>query len=67
MIGSRPEQHKHVEVVALKLLDGVAAIELSSHHGRTPEEEARRRDFTINSLLYNINQAAVEDFTGMVH
>lgn len=65
VIGSRPEQHKHVEVVALKLLDGAAAIELSSHHGRTPEEEARRRDFTINSLLYNINQAAVEDFTGM--
>jgi tRNA nucleotidyltransferase/poly(A) polymerase len=32
-------------------------------HG-TAEEDALRRDFTINSLFYNINQGIVEDFTG---
>lgn len=29
----------------------------------TPEEDAYRRDLTINSLFYNINQGVVEDFT----
>jgi hypothetical protein len=52
-------------VVPLKLLDG-AAIELASHHGRTAQDEALRRDFTVNSLFYNINLATVEDLTGMV-
>lgn len=31
----------------------------------TPEEDVLRRDLTINSLFYNINEAKVEDFTGM--
>lgn len=30
----------------------------------TPEQDALRRDFTINSLFYNINKGIVEDFTG---
>ena len=30
----------------------------------TPEQDAYRRDLTINSLFYNINTATVEDFTG---
>ena len=30
----------------------------------TPEEDARRRDFTVNSLFYNINLQKVEDLTG---
>lgn len=30
----------------------------------TPEQDAFRRDFTINSLFYNINEGRVEDFTG---
>uniref|UniRef100_A0A803L025 Poly A polymerase head domain-containing protein n=1 Tax=Chenopodium quinoa TaxID=63459 RepID=A0A803L025_CHEQI len=30
----------------------------------TPEEDAYRRDLTINSLFYNINSDSVEDFTG---
>lgn len=29
----------------------------------TPEEDAHRRDFTINSLFYNINDGVIEDFT----
>lgn len=30
----------------------------------TPEQDAFRRDFTINALFYNLNEGAVEDFTG---
>ena len=30
----------------------------------TPEEDAARRDLTINALFYNINEQKVEDFTG---
>ena len=30
----------------------------------TPEEDALRRDFTINSLFYNVNASSVEDFSG---
>jgi tRNA nucleotidyltransferase (CCA-adding enzyme) len=29
----------------------------------TPEDDAFRRDFTINSLFYNINDGKIEDFT----
>ena len=29
----------------------------------TPEEDALRRDFTINSIFYNINEDKIEDFT----
>ena len=31
----------------------------------TPTEDAYRRDLTINSLFYNINERKVEDFTGL--
>jgi len=31
----------------------------------TPQEDATRRDLTINSLFYNINTGQLEDFTGM--
>lgn len=29
----------------------------------TPEEDAYRRDLTINSMFYNINKSEIEDFT----
>lgn len=29
----------------------------------TPEQDAERRDFTINSMFFNINSGDVEDFT----
>ena len=32
----------------------------------TPFEDAMRRDFTVNSMFYNINKGVVEDFTGRV-
>lgn len=31
----------------------------------TPEEDAMRRDITINSMFYNINEDRVEDFLGI--
>jgi tRNA nucleotidyltransferase (CCA-adding enzyme) len=31
----------------------------------TPEQDAFRRDLTINSLFYNINEGKIEDHTGM--
>ena len=30
----------------------------------TPEQDAFRRDLTINSMFYNINEGKVEDYTG---
>lgn len=30
----------------------------------SPEDDALRRDFTVNSMFYNINEDKVEDFTG---
>ncbi|KJP87646.1 hypothetical protein AK88_02674 [Plasmodium fragile] len=30
----------------------------------TPEEDALRRDFTVNSLFYNLSNRRVEDYTG---
>lgn len=30
----------------------------------TAEEDALRRDFTLNSLFYNVNSGEVEDMTG---
>ena len=29
----------------------------------TPEQDALRRDFTINAMFYNLNSGEVEDFT----
>lgn len=29
----------------------------------TPKQDAERRDLTINSLFYNINEDIIEDFT----
>lgn len=30
----------------------------------TAEEDAFRRDFTLNALFYNVNEGKVEDLTG---
>lgn len=34
--------------------------------GVPPEEDAKRRDLTINSIFYNVNDGTVEDFVGGV-
>ena len=32
----------------------------------TPEQDALRRDFTINALFYNLNTGAIEDYCQQV-
>lgn len=75
VIMSNPEQSKHLETARMKVRGiWIDLVNLRSeeyaHHSRiptmtfgTPEEDAFRRDFTINSLFYNINTGLIEDFT----
>lgn len=76
VIQANPDQSKHLETATLRLhglpIDLVhLRSEKYTEESRiptievgTPEEDARRRDFTINSLFYNINLQKVEDLTG---
>lgn len=76
VIKSNPEQSKHLQTARMKVgdleLDLVnlrsetytnSRIPDSTPFG-TPEQDALRRDFTINSMFYNINSGQVEDWTG---
>ncbi|GKV32273.1 hypothetical protein SLEP1_g40889 [Rubroshorea leprosula] len=75
VIPSNPEQSKHLETARMRLLDlWIDFVNLRcedySENSRIPtmkfgtaEEDAYRRDLTINSLFYNINTGSVEDFT----
>lgn len=76
VIEARPEQSKHLETAVVNILgqdiDFVQArAERYDPKSRIPKivagsavEDAYRRDFTINSLFYNINTGKVEDLTG---
>jgi tRNA nucleotidyltransferase/poly(A) polymerase len=76
---ARPEQIKNLAVAFLRIFGqeieilGIRGKEVYLPGSRnpiyvdkepTPEEDALRRDLTINSLFYNINTGRVEDFTG---
>lgn len=74
-----PDKSKHLETATLTLfgkdVDFVGLrheIEYSSESRNpaivvgTPEQDAFRRDITINSLFYNIHSKEIEDFTGKV-
>ncbi|KAJ9073624.1 CCA tRNA nucleotidyltransferase, mitochondrial [Entomophthora muscae] len=73
-IAANPQKSKHLETVAATVLgleiDFVnLRSEKYSENSRvpemtfgTPEEDAFRRDITINSLFYNIHSGEVEDF-----
>ncbi|KAI3436203.1 hypothetical protein D9Q98_002257 [Chlorella vulgaris] len=75
VILSNPEQSKHLETARMKVhglwidLVNLRSEEYADHSRiptmmfGTPEQDAQRRDFTINSLFYNINSGVVEDFT----
>ena len=75
-IKANPEQSKHLDTCRLKLhglwIDVVnLRSESYAQDSRipemrigTPEEDALRRDLTLNALFYNINTAEVEDLTG---
>jgi tRNA nucleotidyltransferase/poly(A) polymerase len=77
VIQSNPEQSKHLETATVKVLGvWVDFVNLRSESYTedsriphkieigTPEQDANRRDLTINALFYNINTGLVEDFTG---
>jgi tRNA nucleotidyltransferase/poly(A) polymerase len=77
MMLKNPEKSKHLETATMKINDywidfvnlrteeyaGDSRIPDQMQIG-TAEEDAFRRDLTINSLFYNINTGLVEDLTG---
>jgi len=76
VISANPEQSKHLETATMKIFDqeidfvNLRSEEYSDTTSRiptiqfgTPEQDAYRRDFTINSLFYNIMTKSVEDYT----
>lgn len=75
-IKKNPEKSKHLETCTTKLfgcdIDFVnLRLESYGENLRVPiikfgtaEEDALRRDATLNALFYNLNQDKIEDFTG---
>ena len=76
VIKANPEQSKHLETMTINLHgQDIDFVNLRSERYDTssripvmqigtPQEDAERRDLTINSLFYNVNTGQVEDFTG---
>ncbi|KAM7186884.1 mitochondrial CCA tRNA nucleotidyltransferase [Rhypophila sp. PSN 637] len=77
-IAKNPEKSKHLETTTVRLfgldVDFVnLRKETYTQESRNPtmefgtaEEDALRRDATVNALFYNLNTGEVEDFTGGV-
>lgn len=75
-IAKNPEKSKHLETTTVRLfgldVDFVnLRKETYTQESRNPqmefgtaEEDALRRDATVNALFYNLNTGLVEDFTG---
>lgn len=78
-IEANPEKSKHLETVTTRIfgldIDLVnLRKETYSEDSRnpqmefgTPEEDALRRDATVNAMFYNLNTGEIEDFTGKGH
>ena len=75
VVEANPDQSKHLATAMIRLfglpIDFVNLRTESYANSRIPtmemgtaEEDAQRRDLTINSLFYNINSGEVEDFVG---
>ncbi len=75
-IEANPEKSKHLETATTKVLGfDIDLVNLRKEtytddsrnptvEFGTPEEDALRRDSTINALFYNLQTSEVEDFTG---
>ena len=78
-IEANPEKSKHLETVTTKIFGlDVDLVNLRketySDESRnpqmefgTPQEDALRRDATVNAMFYNLRTQSVEDFTGQGH
>jgi tRNA nucleotidyltransferase/poly(A) polymerase len=75
VVKANPDQSKHLETAMMKLyginIDFVNLRKESYTDSRipvmefgTPQEDAQRRDLTINAMFYNINSEEIEDFVG---
>lgn len=75
VIEANPDQSKHLETATTFILglpidfvnlrtETYADSRIPTVEAGTPEEDAYRRDLTINALFYNINTGEVEDLTG---
>lgn len=76
VIQANPDQSKHLETATFNVYGraiDVNALRTEVYKGDsripvvrvgTPEEDALRRDFTLNALFFNLATRAVEDFTG---
>ena len=77
IISRNPDKSKHLETATMKVgsfwIDFVNLRTESYTEGSripsmgigSPEEDALRRDLTINALFYNLNSRTVEDFSGL--
>ncbi|KAB2635563.1 CCA tRNA nucleotidyltransferase 2 [Pyrus ussuriensis x Pyrus communis] len=76
VIPCNPDQSKHLETARMHIRDRwIDFVNLrceeycensripTVHKYGTPEEDAYRRDLTINSLFYNLNTSSIEDYT----
>jgi len=75
VVEANPDQSKHLATAMIRLfglpIDFVNLRTETYANSRIPtmamgtaEEDAQRRDLTINSLFYNINSGEIEDFVG---
>lgn len=75
VVKANPDQSKHLATAMVNIfgspIDFVNLRKEEYAHSRiptvepgTPEEDASRRDLTINSLFYNVNEGKIEDFVG---
>ncbi|KAL4093641.1 hypothetical protein PRIC1_011073 [Phytophthora ramorum] len=78
VIKANPEQSKHLETATMQIGDDMGWVDFvnlraetyASEDNRiptveigTPQQDAERRDFTINSLFFNLATKQVEDYT----
>jgi len=77
VIQTNPEQSKHLETARLRVRNiWIDLVNLRSEAYAedsriptmsfgTPKQDAYRRDLTVNSMFYNINEDCIEDLTNM--
>ena len=73
IFAANPEMSKHMETARVCIFPkfwvdicNLRPAKIDSDEEGTAETDAKRRDFTINALFFNINTSKVEDFVGGV-